>query len=146
MFLQQRGCLCLGPAFPTSSPYPEGCCLLHLGNMKMHSPASRSGSGPSVLFSHSQTDHYKDAETMSRTEPPFSRAHSPSQRNSQKRKCRNPVSRQDLSSRCSSHPGPAARRGQLGERRGRRGVPGRGPAALRRGHVPAECGECEWHA
>lgn len=36
--LQQRGCLCLRPAFLTSSRYPEGCCLLHPGSRKMHSP------------------------------------------------------------------------------------------------------------
>lgn len=141
MSLQQRGCPCLGPAFPSSSPYPEGCCLLHAGSRRMHSPTSGSGSGPWVLPSHSQSDHYKDAETdnvqdrASGSQTTFSQSVKLSEEKVPK---------------CWIPPGSVVplllTSRHLGERRGRRGVPGTGPAAVRRGHVPPECGECEWHA
>lgn len=123
MSLQQRGRLCLGPAFPTSSPYPEGCCLLHPSSRKMHSPGLDQAL-QGCFLTRIQTTTRTQKRAASRPEPPVSKPHFPSHSNPQKRKWQNPVSRQGLSSRCSSHRGLAAQRGHLGDRRGRRGVPG----------------------
>lgn len=73
---------------------------------------------------------------MSRTEPLVNKSHSPSQT------LKVPKSRiptgfvVPLLLTC--------RHGHLG--RGEGGAVSRGPAALRRGRVPPECRECEWHA